>query len=101
VSQVKRKLRETQGEDRGLADWTKITKTVRNRSLATTNRGRLALVPGWTIPGDKVVLAKGADLPLVLRPRGQYWGLVGETYVHGVMHGEAFSSLECEEMWLL
>jgi hypothetical protein len=38
---------------------------------------------------DKVLLLKGAFTPFVLRPlpNGQYQ-MVGEAYVHGMMHGE-------------
>lgn len=48
----------------------------------------LALV--MTQPGDEVWLLQCAKVPFVLRPRedGRYY-LVGEAYVHGLMHGEA------------
>jgi hypothetical protein len=101
AAQLRRTARESRGEDRGLADHSKITKAARNRCLSTTSCGRLALVPGLTRPGDKVVLARGGDLPLILRSHGDFWELVGEAYVHGVMHGEAFSALECTGIWLL
>ncbi|KAF4617059.1 hypothetical protein G7Y89_g15091 [Cudoniella acicularis] len=39
---------------------------------------------------DEVWAVAGADVPMVLRPRGEgKWRLVGECYVHGIMRGEA------------
>ncbi|KAE8441123.1 hypothetical protein EG329_005835 [Mollisiaceae sp. DMI_Dod_QoI] len=39
---------------------------------------------------DEVWVIAGADVPMVLRPRGNgEWSLVGECYVHGIMEGEA------------
>ncbi|KAF2245508.1 HET-domain-containing protein [Trematosphaeria pertusa] len=101
AQQVRRKARESRGEDRGGADWSAMTKAVRNRRLSTTALGRLALVPGLTQPRDRVVVARGGDLPLILRLHGRFWELVGEAYVHGIMRGEAFSPADCEPMWLL
>ena len=42
--------------------------------------------------GDTVVLLFGSNTPWLLRKRGEGrdgYFLVGEVYVHGVMHGEA------------
>lgn len=40
--------------------------------------------------GDQLWIIAGADIPLLLRPlsNGKYQ-LVGQAYVHGIMHGEA------------
>ncbi|KAI0965273.1 heterokaryon incompatibility protein-domain-containing protein [Xylaria arbuscula] len=38
---------------------------------------------------DKVFVLAGADTPYVLRESGQGWRVIGEAYVHGLMHGEA------------
>lgn len=49
--------------------------------------------PAHTTPGDMLVIISGADMPFLVRPRddgsGEYL-LVGEAYVHGLMHGEYF-----------
>ncbi|CAG7557892.1 unnamed protein product [Fusarium equiseti] len=39
--------------------------------------------------GDEVWIVKGSPTPLVLRREGDKFGLIGESYVHGVMRGEA------------
>jgi len=61
-----------------------------NRSLfRTLKRNLLGLGPDKMEAGDEIWLLKGAYTPFVLRPQrsGQYV-VVGESYVHGVMHGE-------------
>ncbi|KAI1748139.1 heterokaryon incompatibility protein-domain-containing protein [Xylaria castorea] len=39
--------------------------------------------------GDQVCIISGADTPYVLRKSGTGWCVIGEAYVHGIMHGEA------------
>ena len=39
--------------------------------------------------GDKIVVIKGGQVPLLLRPQQGSFRLVGECYVHGIMDGEA------------
>ncbi|KAF4447893.1 hypothetical protein F53441_8643 [Fusarium austroafricanum] len=60
-----------------------------DRALFSTERGYLGLGPARTEVGDVVVLIAGAHVPFVLRKGAGGWILVGETYVHGVMYGEA------------
>jgi len=83
------------------------------RRLAWTEAGRLALVPRETRAGDGVALVKGGDMPLVIRPCGDdgggtdgkavgaQWTLVGDSYVHGVMYGEAWDEGRCGEIGLV
>ncbi len=60
------------------------------RRLARTDRGYLGLVPSDTKAGDVIVLLHGGRLPFVLRPHDGHWEMIGPSYVHGIMHGEAF-----------
>jgi hypothetical protein len=48
------------------------------------------------------VLCRGNSVPFVLRrvPDDEDWNLIGDCYVHGIMHGEAFSLEECHEIWI-
>jgi Heterokaryon incompatibility protein (HET) len=55
----------------------------------TTTSGYAGLGPNPCQPGDKIVIIFGCASPLVLRPIGSHYELVGECYVHGIMHGEA------------
>ncbi|KJJ30362.1 hypothetical protein AFLA70_289g001570 [Aspergillus flavus AF70] len=70
----------------------------RGRLLYRTKRGYLGLGPWSVQPGDEVWVIAGARMPFVLRKpssddssRTERRSLVGETYVHGIMDGEAIS----------
>ncbi|KAF1981417.1 hypothetical protein K402DRAFT_235334 [Aulographum hederae CBS 113979] len=71
------------------------------RRIMRTHKGYLGLAPEGSQTGDKVALVKGSRIPLILRPKGEYWELVGAAYVHGVMHGEAFDEANCEVLWIV
>jgi hypothetical protein len=61
-----------------------------NRSLYRTSNGHLGLGPASTQKGDEIWLIHGALVPFVKRPHlnQEALMLVGETYLHGFMHGE-------------
>jgi Heterokaryon incompatibility protein (HET) len=59
------------------------------RRLFTTDQKWLGLGPENLEQDDEVWLLKHANVPFILRPRGDsQYTLVGEAYVHGIMHGE-------------
>ncbi|KAN0096060.1 HET domain containing protein [Hyaloscypha variabilis] len=74
---------------------------VHNRRFAITKSGRFGLVPWLAQPEDVCCIFPGTQVPLILRPRkdGRY-GLVGDSYIHGVMGGEVMEQLEKGEMKL-
>ena len=60
------------------------------RSLFRSSQGRLGKGSQSTEPGDEIWLLCGASVPYILRPqKDSKYTLVGEGYVHGIMHGEA------------
>ncbi|KAF5975494.1 ankyrin het domain-containing protein [Fusarium coicis] len=66
-----------------------VFMTAKGRVLFVTDKGRL----GWgllsTRAGDEVWILEGCRVPCLLRPTGDgRYKLVGEAYVHGIMHGE-------------
>jgi hypothetical protein len=65
--------------------------TTIERTLAVTELGYLGLVPTGTQEGDCICILLGAGVPFVLRPDGDNWRLVGESYFYGLMKGEAIS----------
>lgn len=69
------------------------------RRLGRGENGYLCLCPGTAEAGDKLVLARGGQVPLVLRQDSGsgYWRFIGEEYVHGVMDGEAWEPKKCKE----
>lgn len=74
------------------------------RSICWTEQGRLAMVPPGTQMGDEVWLIQGCRMPIILRRVEQSGGareLVGDSYVHGVMYGEAFDQVKCKDVTLV
>lgn len=52
---------------------------------------RVGWIPEVAKVGDIVCLLQGAPFPFVLRPDNDgYYEIIGDAYVHGVMHGEAW-----------
>ncbi len=49
----------------------------------------LGLGPAILRKGDLCCVLFGAQVPFILRSVGENYQLVGETYVHGIMKGEA------------
>ncbi|KAJ3548310.1 hypothetical protein NM208_g1065 [Fusarium decemcellulare] len=69
-----------------------------DRVLFITEKGYLGLGPARTEAGDAVSLVAGGHVPFVLRKGTQGWILVGETYVHGVMYGEAAQGVSFQKV---
>ncbi|KAF2135453.1 uncharacterized protein K452DRAFT_281500 [Aplosporella prunicola CBS 121167] len=59
------------------------------RVLVLTSSGYMGLAPYGTRDGDIIFIMLGCDIPLMLRPSGDEFTLLGECIVHGVMDGEA------------
>lgn len=48
----------------------------------------MGVAPDMTQPGDQICIIPGFCAPLVIRPKGDHFLLVGECYVAGLMDGE-------------
>lgn len=70
-----------------------------NRCFARSKKGYYCLAPPGARERDSVAIVNGGDLPLIIRPSGNEWILVGVAYVHGIMYGEAYSGERCERFW--
>jgi len=74
-------------------DWTQWEWLPRdncwNRVLFNTLNGYMGLGPKVSKPGDVVCVLGGGMVPILLRPANGYFQVVGESYVHGIMEGEA------------
>ena len=69
------------------------------RRLARTQRGHLALVVAGAREGDSVGIFQGGKTPLIIRATGTgTWQILGDAYVHGIMKGEVWDELKCEEI---
>jgi hypothetical protein len=91
------------GED-GDADafWFNMSLGCEGRCFYITENGYYGLGPWITEPGDVCYILLGANVPFVLRSGVGDGGfkLVGETYTHGLMLGEALGSTESSEIKL-
>jgi hypothetical protein len=60
------------------------------RRLFVTSRGHIGIGPDIVTAGDVCCIVSGGELPYILRPYGpSAYLLVGESYIDGVMDGEA------------
>lgn len=83
------------------------------RNFATTRGGFIGFVPDVAEPGDRIVILPGGKVPYVLRrssgvdtessstsgvPRYEF---LGDAYIHGIMHGEAYDESKLERIILM
>ena len=64
------------------------------RRLITTKSGYLGLAAAATEPHDRVCIIFGCDVPMVLRPDGDGYRVIGECYIQGIMRGEIAQDIE-------
>lgn len=64
--------------------------TLCGRPFFITSKGWIGIGPDDMAPGDTAAILYGARTPFILRSEEQSkWRLVGDSYIHGVMGGEA------------
>ena len=71
-----------------------VDRMLIGRKLFLTSDGLLGLCPKGAENGDQICILLGADVPMILRQEQEKYRLVGESYVHGMMDGEAIHQLE-------
>ncbi|KAF2812630.1 HET-domain-containing protein [Mytilinidion resinicola] len=73
-------------------------RALRNRRFAVTSGGYFGLVPRGTMVRDKICVFELGHVPFVVRPveDREDFQLVGECYVHGIMHGEVMERGDIE-----
>ena len=75
--------------------WVEAAATVcRGRCLFYTASGHVGLGPGEMGAGDIICVFGGAVMPVVMRQKGESFGVVGDCYLDGVMDGEAVGVME-------
>jgi hypothetical protein len=75
------------------------------RKRLVTTSGMRGIGPGAMEVGDRVCVLYGANMPFLLRPQEDAYFLIGECYIHDLMHGEAVQQLlerrsGLEEKWI-
>ncbi|KAI2465272.1 heterokaryon incompatibility protein-domain-containing protein [Annulohypoxylon bovei var. microspora] len=70
-----------------------VNTTISGRALYTTKAGRFGFSYPSIRPGDEVWVIDGSRVPFILRPEPGVSDrrLIGETYLHGIMHGEGIA----------
>jgi hypothetical protein len=77
-----------------------VGRRIAGRRLIRTQAGYIGLAVQGAEVGDYVALFKGARMPFVIRSEPDGWRLVGNSYVHGVMHSECWQADRCETFWI-
>jgi hypothetical protein len=71
-----------------------INQAGSGRTFCLFDDGRAGWVPDTAKIGDRVAIFTGAEVPILLRPQGDACLVVGETYVHEMMDGQAFADTD-------
>jgi hypothetical protein len=97
---------ETIPDDASEYDYTEVyscfDRTSKGRRLITTKNGYLGWAPDnmygsdedQVRVGDKIAIIFGCSTPIVIRPQGSHFLVLGEAYVQGMMDGEALEFLK-------
>ncbi|KAI9695329.1 MAG: hypothetical protein M1820_008681 [Bogoriella megaspora] len=78
------------------------------RKFIVTENARFGFAPERCQPGDLVAILAGGTVPFVLRPEfvdgsppKQWYRLIGDSYIHGIMDGEAFDENKLSSICLI
>ena len=84
-------------ESRGLVEYmersdfeTAFELAAYGRNFRIFDDSRAGWVPKAAEVGDRIAIFLGATVPILLRPRGNGYIVLGEAYVHEMMDGQAF-----------
>jgi hypothetical protein len=72
--------------------------SMEGRKLCTTRTGYVCLMPETVERGDVLVVLLGCNFPVLIRPYGDMYRVVGECYVYGLMEGEVFEVEDGEDL---
>lgn len=59
------------------------------RLVGRSKLGYMCQTSRFAREGDSIFILRSANVPFVLRPKGDAWEFIGDAYVHGIMQGEA------------
>ncbi|KAJ4286489.1 hypothetical protein N0V90_013189 [Kalmusia sp. IMI 367209] len=72
----------------------KVLSGMNDQVLFKTDKNHFGSMPKWAKLGDKIVVVSDCDMPLVLRPKGDAYELIGACFVEGLMRGETARDVE-------
>ncbi|KAG9232809.1 heterokaryon incompatibility protein-domain-containing protein [Amylocarpus encephaloides] len=81
--------------------YSSFDRASKGRRLMITESGYIGWAPDnmygeaddQTMPGDLIAVVFGCSTPVVIRPVGHHFQILGEAYVEGIMEGEAMDFL--------
>jgi hypothetical protein len=77
-----------------------IAFLLNDQSVFYTEKGYVGQGKNRCKVGDLVCVLLGCNLPMILRPVEDHYELIGEIYIHGIMHGEVMQALDRREVQL-
>ncbi|OJI85742.1 hypothetical protein ASPTUDRAFT_118842 [Aspergillus tubingensis CBS 134.48] len=70
-----------------------IKQAISYRRLMISSKRYIGLVPAKAQEGDLICVLFGCSVPVILRKQGDNYTFIGESYVHGIMDGEAIEMM--------
>lgn len=83
------KIRQRPAREPPGTDDARLIKYALGRRFFVSEDGYFGLAPPDARKGDQVAVLYGSEIPFILRKIGSTFQIVGESYVHGLMSGEA------------
>lgn len=71
-----------------------MLQSLKYRRLFVSSSGRLGIAPAQMQMDDIIVVLSSCNSPLVLRPRGDDYELIGSCYIDGLMNGEVAKGVD-------
>ena len=73
---------------------TKVIDIARERRFCMSESGRMGWIPKAGKEGDIISVLYGCFVPVLLRPKGSAYEVIGTCYIHGIMDGEAVAAAQ-------
>jgi hypothetical protein len=64
-----------------------LVNTIQGRVFFTTSKGYMGFGAMGSKVGDEVCVLGGGNSPFILRSHDTYFEMIGDSYLHGIMHG--------------
>ena len=77
-----------------------LTALVTYNRLCISRNGLIGMVPELTQLGDRIVVLSKCNTPIVLRPNGDAYEVIGPCFVEGLMKGEVAAGIERGQFYL-
>jgi hypothetical protein len=87
------------GDDFGYMN-TRIAQMIGGRKAFVSESGHCGLVPDHAEIRDFICVLLGCDVPVILRQVEDHYTFIGESYVRGLIEGQAIEALERGEVHL-